>query len=216
MNIILLLILVVIIFKLLFSNFGFLSEDELKQKEEAIKKYLEDKIKTENNNCACNSNNIFAQQNKAQIEEPKQITILTKSNKQEEEFSEEMFLKTVEKVVDMVIIGLAENKTDVLKTLLTIPMYVIFEKEVEQNIKEHKVLKSVIVSFEDKKILSRTQNVVEVQLSMKQINYIENEKGEITSGNKNETLIIKEVWEFVKNKEQGNEVPWLINSIREF
>lgn len=216
MNIILLLILVVIIFKFLFSNFGFLSEDEIKQKEEALKKYLENKSNCENNGCASNSNNVFTQINNIQDNEPKQVIIVNKTDKQQEELAEELFLKSVEKVVEMVIGGLAENKTDVLKTLLTIPMYIIFEKEIDQNIKDHKVLKSVIVSFEDKKIISKTNNAMEVQLTMKQINYIENEKGEIISGNKNETLTIKEIWEFVKNKEQTNDIPWLINSIREF
>ena len=131
----------------------------------------------------------------------------------------ELFIRQVEKVVEEVVSDFAEGKKEPLKELLTDKMFATFANEIDNNTKNRLLLKSVIVSFDDKKILNdftyNSENV-SIALTMKQINYIEDENGNIIHGSKDNYVIIKEIWTFIKNKNQEISSPWLVDNISEY
>lgn len=217
MGSLLLLIAVILIFKALFSSFGFTSSDERNEQNEknkALSEFLENRYSDDVNKEMKNVYVVdFAKKNNF---------VRTSDNLKEENINinlSELFLKQVEKVVQEIVYDFANNKKDVLRELLTDKMFNVFSTEIDKNVSNNIQLRSTVVSFEDKKMLTdfnQDSEKISVALVMKQINYIENKDNNVISGSKNSYVIIKEIWNFVKNKDVNIRSPWLVDSISEY
>ena len=133
-----------------------------------------------------------------------------------DEFDENKFLKSAEKVVGMVMDAFSEKRLDVLEKMLTTDLFQIFKKKIENSVDI--IYKSVIVAVTDKKIeskiLDKKNKEITVRINTDQINYIENTQGEIINGSKDKIVKVEELWTFVKDqtKNQENDA-WLLKSI---
>lgn len=217
MNIIILLIAVIFVYKLLFSNFGLTSDEEKRKQNNVANNFIKNVTNTEPNN---NSKKVIVF---GDIEEFNKIykNYINRVSKQktlqdEDEFDENKFLKSAEKVVGMVMDAFSEKRLDVLEKMLTTDLFQIFKKKIENSVDI--IYKSVIVAVTDKKIeskiLDKKNKEITVRINTDQINYIENTQGEIINGSKDKIVKVEELWTFVKDqtKNQENDV-WLLKSI---
>lgn len=217
MNIIILLIAVIFVYKLLFSNFGLTSDEEKRKQNNVANNFIKNVTNTEPNN---NSKKVIVF---GDIEEFNKIykNYINRVSKQKtlqdkDEFDENKFLKSAEKVVGMVIDAFSEKRLDVLEKMLTTDLFQIFKKKIENSVDI--IYKSVIVAVTDKKIeskiLDKKNKEITVRINTDQINYIENTQGEIINGSKDKIVKVEELWTFVKDqtKNQENDV-WLLKSI---
>ena len=217
MNIIILLIAVIFVYKLLFSNFGLTSDEEKRKQNNVANNFIKNVTNTEPNN---NSKKVIVF---GDIEEFNKIykNYINRVSKQKtlqdkDEFDENKFLKSAEKVVGMVMDAFSEKRLDVLEKMLTTDLFQIFKKKIENSVDI--IYKSVIVAVTDKKIeskiLDKKNKENTVRINTDQINYIENTQGEIINGSKDKIVKVEELWTFVKDqtKNQENDV-WLLKSI---
>lgn len=217
MNIIILLIAVIFVYKLLFSNFGLTSDEEKRKQNNVANNFIKNVTNTKPNN---NSKKVIVF---GDIEEFNKIykNYINRVSKQKtlqdkDEFDENKFLKSAEKVVGMVIDAFSEKRLDVLEKMLTTDLFQIFKKKIENSVDI--IYKSVIVAVTDKKIeskiLDKKNKEITVRINTDQINYIENTQGEIINGSKDKIVKVEELWTFVKDqtKNQENDV-WLLKSI---
>lgn len=217
MNIIILLIAVIFVYKLLFSNFGLTSDEEKRKQNNVANNFIKNVTNTEPNN---NSKKVIVF---GDIEEFNKIykNYINRVSKQKtlqdkDEFDENKFLKSAEKVAGMVIDAFSEKRLDVLEKMLTTDLFQIFKKKIENSVDI--IYKSVIVAVTDKKIeskiLDKKNKEITVRINTDQINYIENTQGEIINGSKDKIVKVEELWTFVKDqtKNQENDV-WLLKSI---
>lgn len=217
MNIIILLIAVIFVYKLLFSNFGLTSDEEKRKQNNVANNFIKNVTNTEPNN---NSKKVIVF---GDIEEFNKIykNYINRVSKQKtlqdkDEFDENKFLKSAEKVVGMVMDAFSEKRLDVLEKMLTTDLFQIFKKKIENSVDI--IYKSVIVAVTDKKIeskiLDKKNKEITVRINTDQINYIENTQGEIINGSKDKIVKVEELWTFVKEqtKNQENDV-WLLKSI---
>ncbi len=217
MNIIILLIAVIFVYKLLFSNFGLTSDEEKRKQNNVANNFIKNVTNTEPNN---NSKKVIVF---GDIEEFNKIykNYINRVSKQKtlqdkDEFDENKFLKSAEKVVGMVMDAFSEKRLDVLEKMLTTDLFQIFKKKIENSVDI--IYKSVIVAVTDKKIeskiLDKKNKEITVRINTDQINYIENTQGEIINGSKDKIVKVEELWTFVKDqtKNQENDV-WLLKSI---
>ena len=217
MNIIILLIAVIFVYKLLFSNFGLTSDEEKRKQNNVANNFIKNVTNTEPNN---NSKKVIVF---GDIEEFNKIykNYINRVSKQKtlqdkDEFDENKFLKSAEKVVGMVIDAFSEKRLDVLEKMLTTDLFQIFKKKIENSVDI--IYKSVIVAVTDKKIeskiLDKKNKEITIRINTDQINYIENTQGEIINGSKDKIVKVEELWTFVKDqtKNQENDA-WLLKSI---
>lgn len=217
MNIIILLIAVIFVYKLLFSNFGLTSDEEKRKQNNVANNFIKNVTNTEPNN---NSKKVIVF---GDIEEFNKIykNYINRVSKQKtlqdkDEFDENKFLKSAEKVAGMVIDAFSEKRLDVLEKMLTTDLFQIFKKKIENSVDI--IYKSVIVAVTDKKIeskiLDKKNKEITVRINTDQINYIENTQGEIINGSKDKIVKVEELWTFVKDqtKNQENDA-WLLKSI---
>ena len=214
MYIVFLLILTVILFKTLFSTFGFTTMQDINKRDEAIKKFIgnmsTDSKSKENKQSKEEDiiffKDIYKNYTEKQEETKKQDNVTV--------FDEQKFLKLSEKAVVAILNSFSTNKLEELKELLTPKMFEVFEKNILENQKQDMFCKTVIVSVNEKnileKVISDCFSSVKLSLKMQQINYIENTKGEVISGSKDIVNDIKEVWTFTKT---SNDKYWLLDSI---
>ena len=216
MGSLILLIVVIFIFKTLFANFGFTSSDSKKdsKEDEAIKEFLKQNFEKNKKDCTIKNIQVVditnGQDNGNYVSLDDQENIFN---------NKEIFLKQVEKVVEVVVSEFANGNKMVLRNLLTDKLFSTFSIEIDKNLAKNLSLKSVIVSFDNKEFLSnfgQNQNTVSVSLNMKQINYIEDENHNVIHGDKNNPVTIKEIWTFVRNNDLNAPSPWLVNSIAEY
>ena len=215
MGSLLLLIAVILIFRALFSSFGFTSSDTENERNKALNEFLENKFGSDVNNKEIKNVYVVDFTKK---DNNTDINNIEEQNNTKVDLSE-LFLKQVEKVVEEIVCDFANNKKEVLKELLTTKMFNVFSNEIDKNIANKIQLRSSVISFEEKKMLTnfdQNSEVVSVALIMKQIYYIEDENKNIIHGSKDNYVIIKEVWNFVKNKDVNISSPWLVDSISEY
>ncbi len=203
-NIVVLLFIVFLIYRTLFASFGFKSFLKGKPEEDLLDAFLR------------KNGEKTKKKTKTNKKPPIQIINTSQDIDQEKEL-DALFLKNVEKVVETVVTAFADGNKTILKNLLNDKTYASFENEINSNIENKRFLKSIIVSFEDKKIISKilsedTVNI-SVELVMKQINYIENENNEVVFGDKNKVTLVKEIWNFTTNTRVTPNI-WLISSIQ--
>lgn len=220
MGSLILFIAVVLIFKTLFSSFGITSSNDKKNEEEkAVDEFLKQNFKKVKSGQV--TKNVFViDLTKDGIKENNNVRTVENILKQQATaYNEDMFLKQVERVVEVVVDGFAKGDKNILKELLTEKLFNIFSEEIDKNLGSNLLLRSVIVSFDEKKLLNSfdyNSNTLSVSLSMKQINYIEDCNNNVIHGDKNNSVVIKEIWTFVKNNNPVIQSPWLVDSITEY
>lgn len=215
MYIIILLILTIILFKILFNNFGFLPPNSIdnEKKNEAINKFINNLSSTKNTDGVKNNDKkIFEDIYNNYVHKIKNVSNKNMPNK--EVFNDDVFIKSAEKAVVMVLEAFTEKKFDILKRMLTKEMLIVFENNIKKAEINNYNYKTVIVSFEKVLIVEKDlvqQNIVKVNLNMKQINYIEDNEGNIISGSKDKIKDVSENWTFIRSDIDRNF--WLLKSI---
>lgn len=221
MTIVVLLILVIFVYKLLFSNFGLTSDDEKRKQNDIANNFIKNVTNT------ANSNNDGKTKKKVvvlgNIEEFNKIykNYLNRTNKQKKadgkvEFDESKFLKSVEKAIAMVMDAFSEKRLDVLEKMLTKDLFQIFKKRIENS--EDLIYKAVVIAITDKtiesKIFNKRNKAITLKVTMDQINYVENTQGELISGSRDKTIRVTELWTFIQNqsKDLADDI-WLLKSI---
>lgn len=198
MYILILLLIVVVIFKFLFSNFGNLNERDISERDKIL-----DQLSRMMNNGG---------QNEIII---KDVSVSDNVNDRQEIDINNELINTAKKVVETVNLALSNNDEKVLSELLTKDLFMIFKKNIDENMINNRVFKTIVVSFEDVAISSINMNSMNVRVVMNQINYIQDSNGNFLSGDKSKIVKVVENWEFVKNTDKTGLVPWLINNISE-
>ena len=198
MYILILLLIVVVIFKFLFSNFGNLNERDISERDKIL-----DQLSRMMNNSGQNEiiiKDVSADDN---VDDRREIDINNE------------LINTAKKVVETVNLALSNNDEKVLSELLTKDLFMIFKKNIDENVINNRVFKTIVVSFEDVVISSINMNSMNVKVVMNQINYIQDNNGNFLGGDKSKIVKVVENWEFVKNTDKTGLVPWLINNISE-
>ena len=198
MYILILLLIVVVIFKFLFSNFGNLNERDINERDKIL-----DQLSRMMNNGGQNEiiiKDVSADDN---VDDKREIDINNE------------LINTAKKVIETVNLALSNNDEKVLSELLTKDLFMIFKKNIDENMINNRVFKTIVVSFEDVAISSINMNSMNVRVVMNQINYIQDSNGNFLSGDKSKIVKVVENWEFVKNTDKTGLVPWLINNISE-
>ena len=198
MYILILLLIVVVIFKFLFSNFGNLNERDINERDKIL-----DQLSRMMNNGG---------QNEIII---KDVSVNDNVNDGREIDINNELINTAKKVIETVNLALSNNDEKVLSELLTKDLFAIFKKNIDENVINNRVFKTIVVSFEDIAISSINMNSMNVKVVMNQINYIQDSNGNFLSGDKSKIVKVVENWEFVKNTDKTGLVPWLINNISE-
>ena len=219
MYILLLLLLTLLIFKTLFSNFGVTTNDD---KDRAIKDFVK-KISTNN---AIDGEVVNNQKTEKTTKLPEDIknnlsnmynnyinnkkTVEHGTENKPETFNRDLFLKSSEKAVVSILNYFSEENLDYLKMLLTEDMYKIFERQILQNKEKEIKYKTVIISIKNKEILDvlNYDTKVILKLNMEQVNYVEDKDGNVISGSKDKIDNIEETWTFIKKDQM-----WLLDSI---
>lgn len=198
MYILILLLIVVVIFKFLFSNFGNLNERDISERDKIL-----DQLSRMMNNGG---------QNEIII---KDVSVSDNVNDRREIDINNELINTAKKVVETVNLALSNNDEKVLSELLTKDLFMIFKKNIDENVINNRIFKTIVVSFEDVAISRINVNSMNVRVVMNQINYIQDSNGNFLSGDKSKIVKVVENWEFVKNTDNTGLVPWLINNISE-
>lgn len=198
MYILILLLIVVVIFKFLFSNFGNLNERDINERDKIL-----DQLSRIMNNGGQNEIIIKDVNPNDNVNDGREIDINNE------------LINTAKKVIETVNLALSDNDEKVLSELLTKDLFVIFKKNIDENMINNRVFKTIVVSFEDVVISGINMNSMNVKVVMNQINYIQDNNGNFLSGDKSKIVKVIENWEFVKNTDKTGLVPWLINNISE-
>lgn len=217
MNIVVLLILTILLYRLLFSNFGFMSGKD-KKRQEAASNFVKSMNKSQKNVdiSIIGDKEIF---DKMYDNYTKKIKFkISKSDKKQEEFDEKAFIKISEKTITKISEAFSEKNAEALEKMLTKDLFKIFKEKIDNM--HNQIYKSVIVYFKDisienKKITKKTK-VVSLRVKTEQVNYIEDEGGNIINGSKDKPSEITELWTFVQSQSSNNNTPvtvWLLESI---
>lgn len=210
---ILLILLVILIFKLLFKNFGFLSEEEYKKKKEAVERFIGEENNCSSGDCTNNLTN-----NSSVFKRTLKIVPVNEVNKKnKEEFDDNIFLKSAEKAIIMITEAFSNKNLELLEKFSTKEMFLKFKTSVDQAIVDKISFKTAIIFFKEKSILKKffplNMKKIFVKINTDQINYIENENNIVTEGSKNKIQNVSEIWEFIQNDKNINF--WFLNSIEE-
>lgn len=217
MNIVVLLILTILLYRLLFSNFGFMSEKD-KKRQEAASNFVKSMNKSQKNVDIpiIGDKEIFDKMYDNYTKKTK--FKISKADKKQEEFDEKAFIKISEKTITKISEAFSEKNAEALEKMLTKDLFKIFKEKIDNM--HNQIYKSVIVYFKDisienKKITKKTK-VVSLRVKTEQVNYIEDESGNIINGSKDKPSEITELWTFVQSQSSNNNIPvivWLLESI---
>ncbi len=214
MYILVLLLMTVLIFKILFNNFGFMPNGEDKKKDEAINCF----IKNISSNSTKTTQNTINSNNKKFFENiyenyTNRIKNISNKNNKKEGFDEELFKKTSEKAVITILDAFNNKDLKILEQMLTKDMLAIFNKNIKEMEEKQINYKTVVISFDEISILEKNfesnPNCIKVALKMKQINYAEDNEKNVVLGSKDKVGDIGEIWTFVKTDNNY----WLLNFI---
>lgn len=218
MNIIILLVLTILLYRLLFSNFGFMSEKDKKRQEEAVSNFMKNMNKSpENGDILIIGDKETFDKMYNNYKEKIRVKI-SKTEKKHEEFDEKAFIKISEKVITKISEAFSEKNIQALEKMLTKDLFKIFKEKIDNM--HNQIYKSVIVYFKDisieNKKITKKSKIVSLRVKTEQVNYIEDESGNIVSGSKDKSSEITELWTFIESQSTDNGVPvvvWLLESI---
>lgn len=131
-------------------------------------------------------------------------------------FDEKKFLKGAENAVEMVNEAFSNKDLDTLKELLVAKLFNNFKKQIEELNNQNRILKSSLISFLSKKIenikIVNKNICIDMIFDMEQINFVEDQDGNIIMGNKKQIQKVKEKWTF--EKKVGDKTNfWIIKNI---
>ncbi len=131
-------------------------------------------------------------------------------------FDEKKFLKGAENAVEMVNEAFSNKDLETLQELLSTKLYNNFKKQIEELNNQNRILKSSLISFLSKKIenikIVNKNICIDMIFDMEQINFVEDQDGNIIMGNKKQIQKVKEKWTF--EKKVGDKTNfWIIKNI---
>lgn len=203
-----------LIFKILFSNFGFMPSSEDKKKDEAINCFIKNvsssNTKPNKSKLSSNDKNFLENMYKDYTNRIKNIS---SKNKKKEEFNEELFKKTSEKAVVTILDAFNKKDFKILEQMLTKQMLEVFNKNIKEAEEKGFNYRTVVICFDEINILEKDfenmPNSIKLNLKMKQINYAEDNESNLVLGSKDKITTVAENWTFVKNDNNY----WLLKSI---
>jgi predicted lipid-binding transport protein (Tim44 family) len=208
-----LLIITVILFKILFNNFGLLSTENKKERDDAIENFI--------NNLSSKTNTVKAKKPFENIYSSCARKMKNVSNEKKDKtvdnFNEGAFIKSAEKAVVMILDAFSQKRTEILEKMLTENMLNIFKKNIQEAEINNFSYKTVVISFNEPIILDKNMDgtaenkTIKIRFLMKQINYIEDNDGNVLSGSKDKIESVSEDWTFIQ---QNTEIKtWLLKSV---
>jgi predicted lipid-binding transport protein (Tim44 family) len=215
MYIILLIILTFILFKALFSSFGFIPAENKNKKNEALDNFIK-KLSMTSGGVKTNQNsNPLEEMYNNYVKRLKNVSNADNKTPTNNSFDEKTFIKSAERAVVAVLEAFSQKKFDILENLLARGMLNTFKENVQKAEVDGFSYKTVVISFENSTILKKNLDseakTVKVKFLMKQINYVENKEGDVVSGSKSKVEDIVEEWTFVQSDVKENY--WLLKSI---
>ena len=131
-------------------------------------------------------------------------------------FDEKKFLKGAENAVEMVNEAFSNKDLETLQELLSTKLYNNFKKQIEELNNQNRILKSSLISFLSKKIedikIINKNICINMLFEMEQINFVEDQEGNIVMGNKKQIQKVKEKWTFEKKTNDKTNF-WIIKNI---
>ncbi|MDR2777314.1 MAG: TIM44-like domain-containing protein [Rickettsiales bacterium] len=225
--IVILLTLTVILYSILFGNFGFLSGTSRKKEEKIVHSFLE--------NVPCGGdwqpNEILKGKDERSeqdiygqvFDSARAGRAIAKGKKNGLEvvnlFSDDLFLKSSEKTIVAVAEAFSNRRIDLLRNLLTENLFRNMANRIN-SLEDRLAYKTVVVSFDRKTIERRSLTrelkdnmLIRLSVLMNQINYIEDENHNVVYGSKNVIEKISEVWTFVFSGLENGQARWLVKSV---
>lgn len=131
-------------------------------------------------------------------------------------FDEKKFLKGAENAVEMVNEAFSNKDLETLKELLVTKLFNNFKKQIEELNNQNRILKSSLISFLSKKIedikIINKNICINMLFEMEQINFVEDQEGNVVMGNKKQIQKVKEKWTFEKKVNDKTNF-WIIKNI---
>lgn len=131
-------------------------------------------------------------------------------------FDEKKFLKGAENAVEMINEAFSNKDLETLQELLSTKLYNNFKKQIEELNNQNRILKSSLISFLSKKIedikIINKNICINMLFEMEQINFVEDQDGNIIMGNKKQIQKVKEKWTFEKKTNDKTNF-WIIKNI---
>lgn len=216
-----LILMILVIFKILFSKFGHENKEELEKRNKAIEVFMN--AYNKNNNITggkyflldrtIGEKNLDEMKEKIKNEIAINDELVNEIAIKNEELNEKEFLNTCEKAVTKVYDLINEQKIDELRDFCTNDMLNLLSNNINKLIKDHYTMKASIISFTKKDIVDKEKNKVVVNIATNQINYITDKDNNVISGYKDKIQTVSENWEFVQVNDKLN--IWLLNNITE-
>ena len=131
-------------------------------------------------------------------------------------FDEKKFLKGAENAVEMINEAFSNKDLETLKELLVAKLFNNFKKQIEELNNQNRILKSSLISFLSKKIedikIINKNICINMLFEMEEINFVEDQEGNVGMGNKKQIQKVKEKWTFEKKVNDKTNF-WIIKNI---
>ncbi|GHU27063.1 hypothetical protein FACS1894152_3030 [Bacilli bacterium] len=220
MGIMILLTIAIVLYGILFSSFGFLSDSDRRKRNKAIGNFI-NKMSNDHSGQVEEVIMLRKEDISDRTNESKEQPMLTtgkrsKSKEDKNAFDAEAFAKSSEKFVMTVLEAFSEKKVEVLEKMLTRNLFEVIAEKIS-NLKKELFYRTVIVSFDEKNAKEKFQGkpeefmIVELNLVMKQINFIEDENHSVVFGSRDKIQKVSEKWTFIQQR--NNEEGWLLKAI---
>ena len=128
---------------------------------------------------------------------------LAKIKKSDKKFNVNEFLAKSKEAFKMVIEALNKGDEKTLKMLLHPDVFKVFSLELKNRKEANKIVENLLVSIQEVKILDCTftssNASVKVEIKSEQINYVQDQDGNLLTGSKSKILQPVDNWTFTKN-----------------
>lgn len=215
-----LIITIYFIFKLK-NNFGKKAEND-KKREKIIEEFLKQRLpeniikKNSNDEKVINLFDIPKKEDSINLNVDFEVPDNVKKKLVEIDFNQDIFLKGVESVVEMVNESFSNKDLETLRRLMAKKVFVNFEKQINDLSSQNKNLKSSLVSILSKEIksISYSNNYImtEVIVKSEQINFVEDKNKNVILGDKKRIDVVTEKWIFARSVKSKINF-WIIDSI---
>ena len=200
MTIFFLLLFVLLIFIFFFNSFGHINEKDISERDKILQQ-LSKMMNTDNTKDGT----------------IKKICVISVNETEQNKINQEIdFINTTKKVVEAVNSAFSNNDENALSGLLSDNLFFIFKQNIDENLRNNRFLKTIVVSFDEVIIINNNVNSINIKVVMNQINYIQDKDGNFISGDKSKVVKVAEIWEFVRNNNNLKPAPWLVNNISEY
>ena len=118
------------------------------------------------------------------------------------------FLDGAKSAFEIIISSFSTSDLSTLKPLLSERIFAQFSAAIADRKSKNEILNTKIISIDESKITgAKIENsfaTITIAFKSKQINYVENDKGEIIVGNKTEINTVNDIWTFKKDCNSQN------------